>query len=87
MRELEQMAGNKSFEETVRSITNEIMRRVGGIAAFVTEDTSLFLSPGRPLIHRKCPSSPWAAPRSRRTEVNVYPYAYPDAADDRRVAR
>ena len=30
LRELEQVAGNKSFEETVRSITNEIMRRAAG---------------------------------------------------------
>ena len=30
LRELEQVAGNKSFEETVRSITNEIMRRAVG---------------------------------------------------------
>ena len=27
LRELEQVAGNKSFEETVRAITNEIIRR------------------------------------------------------------
>ena len=30
LRELEQVAGNKSFEETVRSIANEIMRRAAG---------------------------------------------------------
>ena len=30
LRELEQVAGNKSFEETVRSITNEIIRRAAG---------------------------------------------------------